>query len=174
MSYQHRQEAWAKETHEACVMHSWFFFELINKSLAQHIATAGGKGIVDAVFVQNVRSLLLTMVNMVLEQGVDATTCAPRLLSAVAFFLRDLLSYIRRGDVFGIIHDIFKLLHMNIIASRPGDSLGRDERACYRLDMLEILCSHEHYVALNLPLDRESDTDSEISASYLSQHYLSG
>ena len=174
MTYHNRQEAWAKDTHEVCVMHTWFFFELITKSIAQHasIMKAAGKPTIDKDFVQELRTLLLNMVNMVVVREVDSTKCAPRLLSAIAFFLRDMLSYVPRCDVFAITHDVFKLLHMDVLI---GDAVGPDERACYRLDMLEILCSHEHYVAFNLPFEQAEDSAfPEISLEYLDQHYLTG
>jgi hypothetical protein len=172
MGYQDRQEAWAKDTHEVCVMHTWFFFEIINKSIAQHVSGPNAAEAIDDKFLQSVKALLLQMVNMVRSCDVDSTSCAPRMLSAIGFFLRDLLSYIKCGAVFAIVHDIFKMLHMDVLM--PG-SVGVDERACYRLDMLEILCSHEHYVALNIPLDVPDEVAAdEISSAHLDKHYLSG
>jgi hypothetical protein len=60
-----------------------------------------------------------------------------QVVSACAFLMRDLLSFVERRDVFSMLHDALKLLHLNV----PGGSLVQqapsvDERACYRLDLI--------------------------------------
>uniref|UniRef100_A0AAQ5Z5U1 Dedicator of cytokinesis 6 n=1 Tax=Amphiprion ocellaris TaxID=80972 RepID=A0AAQ5Z5U1_AMPOC len=65
-----------------------------------------------------------------------------RLNSSLAFFLNDLLSLMDRGFVFNLIRSYYKQLHT---AQNPS-SLN-----ALRMDFTRIVCSHEHYVILNLP-----------------------
>ncbi len=47
----------------------------------------------------------------------------------------------------------------------------------FRFDFLRIICQHEHYIPLNLPLDCRATGDLydyELTDSYCKNHFLSG
>uniref|UniRef100_A0A4W5LDK5 Dedicator of cytokinesis 6 n=1 Tax=Hucho hucho TaxID=62062 RepID=A0A4W5LDK5_9TELE len=65
-----------------------------------------------------------------------------RLNRSLAFFLNDLLSLMDRGFVFNLIRSYYKQFHT---AQNPSSLTA------LRMDFTRIVCSHEHYVTLNLP-----------------------
>ncbi|XP_027052730.1 dedicator of cytokinesis protein 7-like, partial [Pocillopora damicornis] len=75
----------------------------------------------------------------------DFTLCR-RLNSSLAFFLYDLLSLIDRGFVYELIRHYFREMHYQ--ATNETNEPAANQ---LRLEFLRIVCSHEHYVTLNLP-----------------------
>lgn len=97
-----------------------------------------------------------------------------RLNSSLAFFLNDLLSLMDRGFVFNLIRSYYKQvpvapppccpqtskswIHM-LTRTRPLKQIGNKLHTAQnpsslnalRMDFTRIVCSHEHYVTLNLP-----------------------
>uniref|UniRef100_A0A3B3T8I0 Dedicator of cytokinesis 6 n=1 Tax=Paramormyrops kingsleyae TaxID=1676925 RepID=A0A3B3T8I0_9TELE len=71
-----------------------------------------------------------------------------RLNSSLAFFLNDLLSLMDRGFVFNLIRSYYK--QVGPLARLPTTS-NPSSLMALRLDFMRIVCSHEHYVTLNLP-----------------------
>ena len=69
-----------------------------------------------------------------------------RLNTSLAFFLNDLLSIMDRGFVFVLIKTCYKQVSFKLYSLTNPSNL-----ASLRLDFLRIICSHEHYVTLNLP-----------------------
>eukprot|EP00041_Stephanoeca_diplocostata_P039490 m.1632108 g.1632108 ORF g.1632108 m.1632108 type:complete len:2191 (-) comp25404_c0_seq3:4177-10749(-) len=176
--YNEREGKPAKVSHEVVMTHTWFFFELIIKSVALQ-ACAGDKGsnVGSAremhVFLTKLREVVLQMVALIVTNQVPSG--APRLVSAIAFCLRDMLSYVHRGAVFGMIHDVFCLLYHQEEDKRSPQYVDADTLACYRLDMLEIICSHEHFVTLNVPLSGVGVHQSGIHLKdYVRDHFLIG
>ncbi|XP_029474486.1 dedicator of cytokinesis protein 7 isoform X5 [Rhinatrema bivittatum] len=74
------------------------------------------------------------------------TEMIERLNTSLAFFLNDLLSVMDRGFVFSLIKAYYKQVSSKLY-SLPNPSV----LVSLRLDFLRIICSHEHYVTLNLP-----------------------
>lgn len=74
------------------------------------------------------------------------TKLVENLNSSLAFFLHDLLSVMDRGFVFSLIRSYSKDITAKV-SSIP-DSVNMWS---LQLDFTRIVCSHEHYVALNLP-----------------------
>lgn len=141
----------AKKTHYTVLTHSWVFFELITRSLAMSIHLLGDptkprKDRVSIEFQNTVRRVVLEMASLIVRDIVAPLQRAKNLAASVVFFLRDLLTYIDRTFVFGVIQDFFKLLSVYDI---PGPKLvvNTTVLAFMRLDALEILCTHEHYVS---------------------------
>merc|ERR550519_1724346 len=66
----------------------------------------------------------------------------------LAFFLHDLLSIMDRGFVFSLVKTYMKevTLAVNANTETPDSNLWG-----LQLDFLRIICSHEHFVPLNLP-----------------------
>lgn len=106
---------------------------------------------------------------------------ARQLLLTVGFFLRDLLSFADRGQCFLLIRTVFRsarllallawlLLTRTFRALRllhqpptPGIVVTAGELTAARLDILRVLGSHEHFVALNLPLASLAEPEVKLS-----------
>ena len=67
-------------------------------------------------------------------------------LFSLAFFLHDLLSVMDRGFVFSLIRSYAKDVTSKVSAIPESVNIW-----LLQLDFTRIICSHEHYVALNLP-----------------------
>lgn len=127
---------------------SWFLFDLIIKSMVEHL------DITDALnsprkqrFPHQFTDDLATVVHMVTNKVINFhsidTKQAQSLNGSLAFFMFDLLSIMDRGFVFGMIKSYCKVM--------ISKNVSIPDLIHYKLDFLRIVCSHEHFVALNLP-----------------------
>lgn len=128
---------------------SWLLFELIVKGMVEHLEQmkllrAPRKGRFSAQMTHDLVSLVENMSRKIIDlHGSDAVKSAQSLNASLGFFLFDLLSIMDRGFVFGLIKTYYNVLKQKIVSS--------PDLVHYKLDLLRIVCSHEHYVALNLP-----------------------
>uniref|UniRef100_A0A8C3Q2F2 Dedicator of cytokinesis 7 n=1 Tax=Chrysolophus pictus TaxID=9089 RepID=A0A8C3Q2F2_CHRPC len=139
---------------EAALQQAWFFFELMVKSMVHHLyfadkLDASRKNRFPERFMDDVTALVnqklafeyICIALLLLSVFFD-TEMVERLNTSLAFFLNDLLSIMDRGFVFVLIKTCYKQLYS---LTNPSNL------ASLRLDFLRIICSHEHYVTLNLP-----------------------
>nr|XP_022315801.1 dedicator of cytokinesis protein 7-like isoform X2 [Crassostrea virginica] len=132
--------------------HSWFLFELIIKSMAEHLSKTNKLDnprqmrFNDNPFVEDIESLM----NLVNKEITDKYIKEPHIIrslnTSLAFFLHDLLSFMDRGFVFNLIAN-----YCSAIAEKIQTLSEPTTLMLLRLDFLRILCSHEHYFPLNLP-----------------------
>ena len=152
----------AQMVFKVCIRYAWFFFELTLKSSAQHIhlvskprhtskRVQSRRDQLPAGFFEQVHDVVLDMVASITQHG-SAAKNAKQLNADVAFFLRDCMTYYDRTQCFKLIHDVMKLLHQKTIPFENLNNITTEALAQFRVDMLEILTSHEHFVALNLPV----------------------
>lgn len=143
---------WVMASNEAgnlALGNSWLLFELIVKGMVEHLEqtrmiSAARKGRFSHQFTHDIVSLIDIISRKIMDLHCsDAVKKAQSLNSSVAFFLFDLLSIMDRGFVFGLIKTYYNALKQKIVAV--------PELVNYKLDLLRIVCSHEHFVALNLP-----------------------
>uniref|UniRef100_A0A8C4WTC3 Dedicator of cytokinesis 6 n=1 Tax=Gopherus evgoodei TaxID=1825980 RepID=A0A8C4WTC3_9SAUR len=125
---------------EAVIRQAWFFFRLVGKSMALHLhqaekLEAPRRLRFPSRFVDDVAALV---------GAVSIEILVERLNSSLAFFLNDLLSLMDRGFVFSLIRLYYKQLSAAGAQNPPA-------LVALRVDFLRIVCSHEHYVSLNLP-----------------------
>uniref|UniRef100_A0AAR2K8D4 Dedicator of cytokinesis 7 n=1 Tax=Pygocentrus nattereri TaxID=42514 RepID=A0AAR2K8D4_PYGNA len=118
---------------EGALQQAWFFFELMVKSIIHHLyftdrLESPRKNRFPERFMDDITALVSTIL-------------VERLNASLAFFLNDLLSVMDRGFVFSLIKTYWKQLY----------ALQNPTLESLRLDFLRIVCSHEHYVTLNLP-----------------------
>uniref|UniRef100_A0A674K5L6 Dedicator of cytokinesis protein 7 n=1 Tax=Terrapene triunguis TaxID=2587831 RepID=A0A674K5L6_9SAUR len=137
---------------EAALQQAWFFFELMVKSMVHHLyfadkLDAPRKNRFPERFMDDICALVSTIANDIVSrfQKVMAKMIE-RLNTSLAFFLNDLLSIMDRGFVFSLIKACYKQVSSKLY-SLPNPSI----LVSLRLDFLRIICSHEHYVTLNLP-----------------------
>ncbi|XP_055947475.1 dedicator of cytokinesis protein 9-like isoform X4 [Argiope bruennichi] len=129
--------------------HSWFFFQIINKSSAQHLlSTERIKMLRQERFPADyqlcVKSLVENLVPHILQKHKELPIETKQANISLAFFLKKCLSLMDRGFV-------FKLIKSYLEKFVPNDVKTLHE---YKFEFLEIICFHEHFIALNLPIMR--------------------
>ncbi|XP_069594280.1 dedicator of cytokinesis protein 7 isoform X5 [Ranitomeya imitator] len=136
---------------EATLQQAWFFIELMVKSMVHHLFFADKldsprKHRFPERFMDDISALVSTMANDIVTRFQKDTEMVERLNVSLAFFLNDLLSIMDRGFVFSLVKAYFKQVSSKLhILPNPSVLVS------LRLDFLRIVCSHEHYVTLNLP-----------------------
>ncbi|OBS75940.1 hypothetical protein A6R68_17609, partial [Neotoma lepida] len=123
---------------EAALQQAWFFFELM--------LDAPRKTRFPERFMDDIAALVSTIAGDVVSRFQKDAEMVERLNTSLAFFLNDLLSVMDRGFVFSLIKSCYKQVSSKLY-SLPNPSV----LVSLRLDFLRIICSHEHYVTLNLP-----------------------
>uniref|UniRef100_A0A8D2MYU1 Dedicator of cytokinesis 7 n=1 Tax=Zonotrichia albicollis TaxID=44394 RepID=A0A8D2MYU1_ZONAL len=136
---------------EAALQQAWFFFELMVKSMVHHLyfadkLEATRKNRFPERFMDDVSALVSTIAGDIVSRFQKDTEMVERLNTSLAFFLNDLLSIMDRGFVFGLIKTCYKQVSAKVYSLTNPSNL-----ASLKLDFLRIICSHEHYVTLNLP-----------------------
>uniref|UniRef100_A0A6I8NBE1 Dedicator of cytokinesis 6 n=1 Tax=Ornithorhynchus anatinus TaxID=9258 RepID=A0A6I8NBE1_ORNAN len=147
---------------EATLHQAWFFFQLMVKSMAHHLHLCERLDTPRKVrfpgrFMDDIASLVSTIGLEVTSRYQKDAELAERLNTSLAFFLNDLLSLVDRGFVFNLIRAYYKQ------SSQNPNSL-----VALRMDFIRIICSHEHYVTLNLPCSPLSPPASPSSRNCLS------
>ncbi|XP_044134775.1 dedicator of cytokinesis protein 6 isoform X5 [Bufo gargarizans] len=187
---------------EAALSQAWFFFQLMTKSMTLHLHNSERLDAPRAQrfperFVDDISALVCNVCSEITSRYLKDAELAERLNSSLAFFLNDLLSLMDRGFVFGLIRSYYKQINGKLPkAPNPNVLIS------LRMDLIRIACSHEHYVALNLPCGRLSPPNSpspsissttsqssvfsspaqdktvtnmfELSVPFRQQHFLSG
>ncbi|XP_066997234.1 dedicator of cytokinesis protein 7 [Anabrus simplex] len=136
---------------ELAIANSWFFFELIAKSMVEHLASvqslnAPRKMRFSEQFTDDIGALVSSITTDIISRFNKDAKLTYCLNSSLAFFLYDLLSIMDRGYVFTLVKNYCKLMSTKI-SSLPDAAM----LVSLKLDFLRIVCSHEHFVALNLP-----------------------
>nr|XP_020018882.1 dedicator of cytokinesis protein 7 [Castor canadensis] len=136
---------------ESALQQAWFFFELMVKSMVHHLyfndkLDAPRKSRFPERFMDDIAALVSTIASDIVSRFQKDTEMVEKLNTSLAFFLNDLLSVMDRGFVFSLIKSCYKQVSSKLY-SLPNPSV----LVSLRLDFLRIICSHEHYVTLNLP-----------------------
>uniref|UniRef100_A0A665V8S5 Dedicator of cytokinesis 6 n=1 Tax=Echeneis naucrates TaxID=173247 RepID=A0A665V8S5_ECHNA len=136
---------------EAALQQAWFFFQLMTKSMAHHLFLTSK---LDSPrrqrfpdrFVDDIAALVCAISADIASRYHKDVELVERLNTSLAFFLNDLLSLMDRGFVFNLIRSYYKQIASKLYAAQNPSSLN-----ALRMDFTRIVCSHEHYVILNLP-----------------------
>ncbi|KAG8523258.1 Dedicator of cytokinesis protein 6 [Galemys pyrenaicus] len=136
---------------EAVLQHAWFFLQLMVKSMALHLLLSRKldtprKLRFPGRFLDDITALVGSVGLEVITRVYKDAELAERLNASLAFFLSDLLSLADRGFVFSLIR-----AHYKQVATRLQSAPNPAALQTLRMDFTRILCSHEHYVTLNLP-----------------------
>ncbi|XP_069498131.1 dedicator of cytokinesis protein 7 isoform X14 [Ambystoma mexicanum] len=136
---------------EAALQQGWFFFELMVKSMVHHLyfadkLDAPRKSRFPERFMDDITALVSTMASDIVSRFQKDTEMIERLNISLAFFLNDLFSIMDRGFVFTLVKAYYKQVSSKLYLLPNPSTL-----VSLRLDFLRIVCSHEHYVTLNLP-----------------------
>ncbi|XP_028857801.1 dedicator of cytokinesis protein 7 isoform X21 [Denticeps clupeoides] len=135
---------------EGALQQAWFFFELMVKSIIHHLyftdrLESPRKNRFPERFMDDITALVSTIAGDIVSRFQKDLELVERLNMSLAFFLNDLLSVMDRGFVFSLIKTYWKQVSTKLYA------LQNPTLESLRLDFLRIVCSHEHYVTLNLP-----------------------
>lgn len=138
-------------TRETALANAWFFFEIMTKSMAEHLSKTDSLSAPRQMrfphqFIDDVQALVLMLIKDVVERYIKDPPMIRSLNTSLAFFLQDLMSYMDRGFVFQLIKHYTYEVNVKIKTLTDATSLR-----ILHLDFLRIVCSHEHYFTLNLP-----------------------
>uniref|UniRef100_A0A671V0R3 Dedicator of cytokinesis 6 n=1 Tax=Sparus aurata TaxID=8175 RepID=A0A671V0R3_SPAAU len=136
---------------EAALQQAWFFFQLMTKSMAHHLFLTSKVDLPRRQrfpdrFVDDIAALVCAISADIAGRYHKDVELVERLNSSLAFFLNDLLSLMDRGFVFNLIRSYYKQIANKFHTAQNPSSLN-----ALRMDFTRIICSHEHYVTLNLP-----------------------
>uniref|UniRef100_A0A4W6C3U8 Dedicator of cytokinesis 8 n=1 Tax=Lates calcarifer TaxID=8187 RepID=A0A4W6C3U8_LATCA len=123
---------------ENAYKYAWFFFELLVKSMAQHVSQLDKQSVPRRNrFSDRFKDDITTIVSVVTYQKLTE-----KVNISLAFFLYDLLSLMDRGFVFQLVKNYCNQMSAKCVSLPTLISM--------RLEFLRILCSHEHYLNLSL------------------------
>ncbi|XP_041097982.1 dedicator of cytokinesis protein 7-like isoform X6 [Polyodon spathula] len=136
---------------EASLQQAWFFFQLMVKSMAHHLFLTDKldtprKTRFPDRFVDDISALVCTVSTDIAGRFHKDVELVERLNTSLAFFINDLLSLMDRGFVFNLIRSYCKQIGNKLQTSQNPNAL-----TALRMDFTRIVCSHEHYITLNLP-----------------------
>ncbi|KAL6458828.1 hypothetical protein MHYP_G00323000 [Metynnis hypsauchen] len=128
----------------------WFFFELLVKSMAQHVTQMEKLAVPRKNrFSDRFKDDITTIVNVVtaeigtiLVKQQKELDQAEKVNISLAFFIYDLMSLMDRGFVFNLVR--------NYCNQMSAKSVSMSTLISMRLEFLRVLCSHEHYLNLSL------------------------
>ncbi|XP_050738114.1 dedicator of cytokinesis protein 9-like isoform X2 [Eriocheir sinensis] len=162
--------------------HSQFFFAFIARSMALHLLTTARIKMVrnerfNEEYQSEVRSVVELVSTHIVQRYKENPVEARAANTALAHFLKRCLSMMDRGYVFGLIK--LYLEHFS-----PGDPIILH---VYKFTLLRVVCSHEHFVPLNLPIFntplspdakkaklRHGTDEFFLSTDFNSRHFLVG
>ncbi|XP_041134364.1 dedicator of cytokinesis protein 7 isoform X3 [Polyodon spathula] len=136
---------------EGALQQGWFFFELMVKSIIHHLyftdrLDSPRRNRFPERFMDDITALVSTIAGDIVSRFQKDLELVERLNTSLAFFLNDLLSVMDRGFVFSLVKTYWKQVSTKLYALQSPTVL-----VSLRLDFLRVVCSHEHYVTLNLP-----------------------
>ncbi|XP_058641512.1 dedicator of cytokinesis protein 8 isoform X1 [Onychostoma macrolepis] len=149
--------------------YAWFFFELLVKSMTQHVSQLDKKAVSRRNrFSDRFKDDITTIVNVVtaeigniLVKQQKELEQAEKVNISLAFFLYDLMSLMDRGFVFQLVKN-----YCNQMAAK---SVNVSTLISMRLEFLRVLCSHEHYLNLSLFFSSPASAPASPSPSTSSQ-----
>ncbi|CAK6965515.1 dedicator of cytokinesis protein 9 isoform X2 [Scomber scombrus] len=165
-------------TSNKLLKHSWYFFEALVKSMA-HYLIEGGKVKLSrnqrftASFYHAVETLVNMLMPHITQKYKDNLDAARNANHSLAVFIKRCFTFMDRGFVFKQINN-----YMNCFV--PGDPKTLFE---FKFEFLRVICSHEHYVPLNLPMPfgkgriqrfQDLQLDYSLTDDFCRNHFLVG
>uniref|UniRef100_A0A8B9CIW6 Dedicator of cytokinesis 8 n=1 Tax=Anser brachyrhynchus TaxID=132585 RepID=A0A8B9CIW6_9AVES len=150
---------------ETVFKYAWFFFELLVRYISGVLYQVDGEMQHDnprrSRFSDRFKDDITTIVSVVTSEIAESEQ-AEKINISLAFFLYDLLSLMDRGFVFNLIKHYCNQLSNKLNSLSTLISM--------RLEFLRILCSHEHYLNLNLFFMTSASAPASPSPSLSSQN----
>lgn len=146
----------ARDVQESYLLRSWFFFGIISKSMGQ--AMVASRGTRSKMFPPTFSRDLTSLVRLTAESVADLVEANHTATSAathnLAYFMHSCFAVMNRGVVFELLQHFRDVVQDNEQKWRAAKPALADLLVMCRLDFLRIACQYEHYIPLNLPLDR--------------------
>ncbi|XP_055683113.1 dedicator of cytokinesis protein 9 isoform X1 [Lutzomyia longipalpis] len=155
--------------------YSGIFFDIIIKSMAQHLLSTGRIKMTrnerfPKEFHTSLESLFQVLIPYIISRHKDLIAETQALNRSLSVFVKRCLTFMDRGFV-------FKLTRLYMDRFSPGDPRTLQE---FKFSFLQEVCSHEHYVPLNLPFILSPKNRPDIlqhftlTEEYCRQHFLAG
>ncbi|XP_041419796.1 dedicator of cytokinesis 10 S homeolog isoform X9 [Xenopus laevis] len=143
-----------QDTIKKVLKHSWFFFEIILKSMAQHLYDNNMLQVqrtkrFPETFLTELELLVMGFSDHIIWKYRDALEETRKANLSVASFLKRCLTFMNRGFV-------FKVISCYVGMFSPGDHRILFQ---YKFEFLQEVCNHEHFVPLCLPIRSENIPD---------------
>ncbi|XP_074819044.1 dedicator of cytokinesis protein 9 isoform X7 [Natator depressus] len=165
-------------TSNKLLKYSWFFFEVLIKSMAQHlIENTKIKLLRNQRFPASFHHAVETFVNMLMphitQKYRDNPEASKNANHSLAVFIKRCFSFMDRGFV-------FKQINNYISCFAPGDPKTLFE---FKFEFLRVVCNHEHYIPLNLPMPfgkgriqryQDLQLDYSLTDEFCKNHFLVG
>uniref|UniRef100_A0A8D1R9N4 Dedicator of cytokinesis protein 9 n=1 Tax=Sus scrofa TaxID=9823 RepID=A0A8D1R9N4_PIG len=165
-------------TSNKLLKYSWFFFEVLIKSMAQHlIENSKVKLLRNQRFPASYHHAVETVVNMLMphitQKFRDNPEASKNANHSLAVFIKRCFTFMDRGFV-------FKQINNYISCFAPGDPKTLFE---YKFEFLRVVCNHEHYIPLNLPMPfgkgriqryQDLQLDYALTDEFCRNHFLVG
>uniref|UniRef100_A0A023F2T5 Putative ph domain-containing protein n=1 Tax=Triatoma infestans TaxID=30076 RepID=A0A023F2T5_TRIIF len=153
--------------------HSGFFFQIMVKSMAQHLLNTGRIKMhrherFQSDFLTKIENLLKVLSPYLISKYREMPQETKQLNISMANFLKRCLSFLDRGFVLRLISWY--------VSTFTGEARVLHD---LKYTFINIVCSHEHYVAFNLPVlhvkgRNEVGSEYWLSEDFCRQHYLAG
>ncbi|XP_016083916.2 dedicator of cytokinesis protein 9 isoform X18 [Ornithorhynchus anatinus] len=165
-------------TSNKLLKYSWFFFEVLIKSMAQHmIENSKVKLLRNQRFPASYHHAVETVVNMLMphitQKYRENPEASKNANHSLAVFIKRCFTFMDRGFV-------FKQINNYISCFAPGDPKTLFE---FKFEFLHVVCNHEHYIPLNLPMPfgkgriqryQDLQLDYSLTDDFCKNHFLVG
>ncbi|XP_038157914.1 dedicator of cytokinesis protein 9-like isoform X3 [Cyprinodon tularosa] len=165
-------------TSNKLLKHSWYFFEALVKSMAYYLLESGKVKLsrnqrFSASFYHAVETLVNMLMPHITQKYKDNLDAARNANHSLAVFIKRCFTFMDRGFVFKQINN-----YMNCFV--PGDPKTLFE---FKFEFLRVVCNHEHYVPLNLPMPfgkgriqrfQDLTLDYSLTDDFCRNHFLVG
>ncbi|XP_066842626.1 dedicator of cytokinesis protein 9 isoform X10 [Anser cygnoides] len=165
-------------TSNKLLKYSWFFFEVLIKSMAQYlIENSKVKLLRNQRFSASFHHAVETVVNMLMphitQKYRDNPEASKNANHSLAAFIKRCFTFMDRGFV-------FKQINNYISCFTPGDPKTLFE---FKFEFLRVVCNHEHYIPLNLPMPfgkgrvqryQDLHLDYSLTDEFCKNHFLVG
>eukprot|EP00066_Takifugu_rubripes_P015241 XP_011604507.1 PREDICTED: dedicator of cytokinesis protein 9-like isoform X1 [Takifugu rubripes] len=165
-------------TSNKLLKHSWYFFEALVKSMAHYLIECSRVKLTrNQRFSASFQHAVETLVNMLMphitQKYKDNLDAARNANHSLAVFIKRCFTFMDRGFVFKQINS-----YMNCFV--PGDPKTLYE---FKFEFLRVVCNHEHFVPLNLPMPfgkgriqrfQDLQLDYSLTDDFCRNHFLVG
>ncbi|XP_052378973.1 dedicator of cytokinesis protein 9-like isoform X10 [Oncorhynchus keta] len=165
-------------TSNKLLKYSWYFFEALVKSMAQYLIESSKMRVsrnqrFSAGFHHTVETLVNMMMPHITQKYKDNLDAARNANHSLAVFIKRCLTLMDRGFV-------FKQINHYIHCFVPGDPRTLFE---FKFEFLRVICNHEHYIPLNLPMPfgngriqrfQDLQLDYSLTDDFCKNHFLVG
>ncbi|XP_061641112.1 dedicator of cytokinesis protein 9-like isoform X1 [Phyllopteryx taeniolatus] len=165
-------------TSNKLLKHSWYFFEALVKSMAHYLIESCRVKLsrnqrFSASFYHAVESLVIMLMPHITQKYKDNLDAARNANHSLAVFIKRCFTFMDRGFV-------FKQINNYVNCFIPGDPKTLQE---FKFEFLRVVCNHEHYIPLNLPMPvgksrihrfQDFQLDYSLTDDFCRNHFLVG